>query len=227
MYLSVSGIVSLFFTILGGEAYFQVEETAGYHNGVSFAAREYWMQRAIDEMVKASGPCPMNAYGTVIVNHTSTNPDGDLVCVGANSVGPRGDPTQHGEINAIQTCASQFLESNIRSDAALEAFQQLSLYTTAESCPMCASAIRWAGFKEYIYGTSIDQLIEYGIGQIDVSSRYIMQQARKVSGPDPYILGPIFTEKTNPYFRWINSDVQCPNGCHRSNNSCIADYKIN
>lgn len=27
---------------------------------------------------------------------------------------------------------------------------------------MCASAIRWAGFKEYIYGTSIDTLVERG-----------------------------------------------------------------
>lgn len=26
----------------------------------------------------------------------------------------------------------------------------------------CASAIRWAGFKEYIFGTSIEYLIEKG-----------------------------------------------------------------
>jgi len=27
---------------------------------------------------------------------------------------------------------------------------------------MCASAIRWAGFKEYIYGTSINTLVQRG-----------------------------------------------------------------
>lgn len=45
---------------------------------------------------------------------------------------------------------------------ALAAFEDLSLYTNAESCPMCASAIRWAGFREYIYGTSIDALTVHG-----------------------------------------------------------------
>jgi len=45
---------------------------------------------------------------------------------------------------------------------ALAALSDLSIYTNAESCPMCASAIRWGGFKDYIYGTSIETLIKAG-----------------------------------------------------------------
>lgn len=35
---------------------------------------------------------------------------------------------------------------------------------------MCASAIRWAGFREYVYGTTIDRLIETGWPQIRIAS---------------------------------------------------------
>ncbi len=35
-----------------------------------------------------------------------------------------------------------------------------SLYTNAEPCTMCLSAIRWAGFKEVIYGTSVRTIAE-------------------------------------------------------------------
>jgi tRNA(Arg) A34 adenosine deaminase TadA len=34
------------------------------------------------------------------------------------------------------------------------------LYTNGEPCPMCASAIRWAGFKEVIYGSGIRTIAE-------------------------------------------------------------------
>lgn len=50
----------------------------------------------------------------------------------------------------------------LNASQALAAFEDLSLYTNAESCPMCASAIRWAGFREYIYGTSINALTVHG-----------------------------------------------------------------
>ena len=38
------------------------------------------------------------------------------------------------------------------------AWGDLSLYADAESCLVCAAAIRWAGFKEYVYGTTIEHI---------------------------------------------------------------------
>jgi tRNA(Arg) A34 adenosine deaminase TadA len=38
----------------------------------------------------------------------------------------------------------------------------LTLLTNAESCAMCASAIRWAGFREVVYIISIDTLVKKG-----------------------------------------------------------------
>ncbi|CAK5263307.1 unnamed protein product [Mycena citricolor] len=39
----------------------------------------------------------------------------------------------------------------------------------------CAAAIRWSGFREYIYGTSIETLIRQGWGQIRISSAEIFR----------------------------------------------------
>ncbi|THY14236.1 hypothetical protein D6D02_04383 [Aureobasidium pullulans] len=93
-------------------------------------------------------------FGTVIVNHTAVTPDGlgKLVCIGINEDSKTGNPTLHDPTGRYNFTVSQ----------AQSAFSSLSLYTNAESCPMCASAIRWAGFKEYIYGTSIDTLVQRG-----------------------------------------------------------------
>lgn len=105
---------------------------------------------------------------------------------------------------------------------ALKAFAQLSLYTNAESCPMCASAIRWAGFREYVYGTSIDTLVEKGWGQIRISSLEVFRQSFDL----PYqsrLMGEVLTNETDPYFLWqFDPEYPCPKGCARVNQSCSA-----
>ena len=55
----------------------------------------------------------------------------------------------HGEISAINACTEVFQKKNMSATQIFAAWGELSIYTNAESCPMCASAIRWAGFKEY------------------------------------------------------------------------------
>jgi hypothetical protein len=48
------------------------------------------------------------------------------------------------------------------------AWGDLSLYTNAESCPMRASAVRRAGFKQYVYGTTIEHNYNAGSGRADL-----------------------------------------------------------
>ena len=43
-----------------------------------------------------------------------------------------------------------------------------TLYTSSESCPMCASAEIWAGVSRVVYGASIQQLISIGQPQIEI-----------------------------------------------------------
>lgn len=66
----------------------------------------------------------------------------------------------HGEISAIRHCTDVLTSQGLSPQEILRAWKDFSLYTNGEPCPMCASAIRWAGFKEVIYGTSIRTIAE-------------------------------------------------------------------
>lgn len=70
------------------------------------------------------------------------------------------DPTMHGEITAIRHCTDVLRDRGLSVQEILAAWKDFSLYTNGEPCPMCASAIRWAGFKEVIYGSSIRTIAE-------------------------------------------------------------------
>lgn len=108
----------------------------------------------------------------------------------------------------------------LTASQAQKAFSSLSLYTNAESCPMCASAIRWAGFKEYIYGTSIDTLIKRGWGQIRIGSMEVFEQSFDLANPTR-LIGEVLTNETDPYFFWqYDPDYPCPKGCERQEGSC-------
>ncbi len=131
-----------------------------------------------------------------------------------------------GEIAAIQNCTSILTDPkgpyNLTAAESLLAFSQLSLYTNAESCPMCASAIRWAGFKEYIYGTSIDRLVGEGWAQIRISSMEVFRQSFDLASTTR-LMGEVLTNETDPYFLWqYDPDYRCPSGCARRNGRCKA-----
>jgi len=127
---------------------------------------------------------------------------------------------------AIANCSAVLTDADgpykLSPAEALLAFADLSLYTNAESCPMCASAIRWAGFKEYIYGTSIDTLIEKGWGQIRISWAEVFQQRFDLPYPSR-LMGEVLTNETDPYFLWqYDPGYPCPKGCERVEGSCTA-----
>ncbi|KAK4499637.1 hypothetical protein PRZ48_010155 [Zasmidium cellare] len=203
-----------------------IQEPSLAINGIPFDTRAYWMRRANQALSDLVSPCPFGAFGTVIVNHTDGSGLGELVCIGANNISATGNPTLHGEMAAIHNCTAILTDPtgpyNLTASEAQDAFASLSLYTNAESCPMCASAIRWAGFKEYIYGTSIETLIEKGWGQIRVASIEIFERSFDLSSPSR-LIGEVLTNETDPYFLWqYDPSYPCPSGCQRVKGSCSA-----
>ncbi|KAJ7472145.1 cytidine deaminase-like protein [Mycena latifolia] len=169
------------------------------HKLGAFSTRAFWMRRANAALAELGSPCPFSAFSSVIVNHTAPGL-GELVCIGVNTNRQTGDPTLHAEIAAIHNCSAILTDPSgpykLSPVRALDAFAQLSLYTNVESCPMCASAIRWAGFREYIYGTSIETLIQQGWRQIRIPSLEIFKQSFEL--PDPArLIGEILTNETD------------------------------
>ncbi|MHC4472239.1 MAG: nucleoside deaminase [Planctomycetota bacterium] len=74
-------------------------------------------------------------------------------------------PTRHGEMVAIDALA------RLRDGA-----ERTVLYTTAEPCPMCMSAILWAGIGTVVYGTSIPSLVRMGWHQISIRAEEVVRR---------------------------------------------------
>lgn len=128
---------------------------------------------------------------------------------------------------AISNCSAILTDPSgpydLTAAEAEAAFADLSLYTNAESCPMCASAVRWAGFREYIYGTSIDTLIRKGWGQIRISSAEVFRESFDLPRPSR-LIAEVLTNETDPYFLWqFDPEHPCPRGCQRAEGGgCVA-----
>ncbi|QUC20713.1 uncharacterized protein UV8b_04954 [Ustilaginoidea virens] len=195
------------------------------HDAVPLATtRNYWMRRAnraLDQVRHT--PCPFNAFGSVIVNHSAPGL-GHLICMGANDIAS-GDPTLHGEIAAINNCSALLTDPRgpykLTGAEAQRAWADLTLYTNAEPCPMCASAIRWAGFKELVYGTSTKTLARLGWSSITLSAEELFSYARGLR-PQTALLGGVLDGETDRYFAWqFDGAAACPRGCARVDKTCV------
>lgn len=80
-------------------------------------------------------------FGAVIVR------DGEVIATGANRVVPNTDPTAHAEVMAIRNACEK-----------LGTFQLsgCTVYSSCEPCPMCLSALYWAGVSRICYGNTKD-----------------------------------------------------------------------
>lgn len=87
---------------------------------------------AIENIDNNGGP-----FGAVIVK------DGNIVGVGTNRVTANNDPTAHAEVMAIRAACKQLGTFNLEG---------CTIYSSCEPCPMCLSAIYWAGITELYYG---------------------------------------------------------------------------
>ena len=73
----------------------------------------------------------------------------------------------HAEIVALQNYAGT---ENPQWD-------NITLYSTAEPCPMCQSAILWCGISETVFGTSIESLMRIGYRQIGIPATEVVQRS--------------------------------------------------
>lgn len=89
-----------------------------------------------DNVQNGGGP-----FGAVIAK------DGEVVATGVNRVTANNDPTAHAEVSAIrEACRKQ---KSFKLDGCV-------VYSSCEPCPMCLSALYWAGISKIYYANTKD-----------------------------------------------------------------------
>lgn len=195
-----------------------------YKDPLPLSTRHHWMRLANTAVLHAHTHCPFMAFGTAIVNHTLSFLDpahpGDLICTGLNHNNHTANPILDGEIAAIENCSAILTDPagrfKLSVHEAIEAYADLTIYTNGEPCPMCASAIVWTGFREMVFGSSIDTLVGMGWPQIRVGSREIFERSWDLRRRRTAWVGSVLSNETDRVFEWqFQEGVECPAGCAR------------
>ena len=89
---------------------------------------------AKENIANGGGP-----FGAVIVLGS------EIIAEAGNTVVPTNDPTAHAEVNAIRQACRKLKTFELTNAV---------IYASCEPCPMCLSAIYWAGIKKIYYAAS-------------------------------------------------------------------------
>jgi tRNA(adenine34) deaminase len=120
-------------------------------------ADDDFMRRAIDIARRH----PEGPYGAVIVDTRSNS----VVAEGHNEAG---NPVLHDIVSALIACPPEALEGG-----------RLTVYCTAEPCPMCASAIVWSGISRLVFGTSAATLRSVGNRGVDIDAAEVIARSSR------------------------------------------------
>ena len=140
-------------------------------------------KRFMREAIARATKVPQRPFGAVIVLAEKA----EIVAEGFNRW--EINPTYHGELDAINRCA----QWNRQVD-----WSGLVLYTTAEPCSMCQSAVLWAGIGMVVFGSSIPFLASQGWRQPDIRAEEVI---RRTPFGHCTLLGGIMEEECNALFR--------------------------
>jgi tRNA(adenine34) deaminase len=145
---------------------------------ISMAQHEKAMRAAIEEAHRN----PVYPFGAVIMQAET----GEILARGVND--SAANPMLHGEI----ACMNDYMRL-----VGNRGWPSLVLYTTAEPCSMCMSALIWAGIGGTVFGSSIDILRRAGIDQISLRAQSVIDAAPFYKGT---LLGGVLSAETDRLF---------------------------
>ncbi len=85
-----------------------------------------------------------------------------------DTAGTEGDPSLHGEVNAIRAAVRATGDANLCGAV---------LFSTCEPCPMCASLAVWANVSAIVYGASIAETAALGRTRIHLPAREVVERS--------------------------------------------------
>lgn len=106
-----------------------------------------YMDEALKEAYEGINKNHGGPFGSVIVKN------GKIIGRGHNCVLLKGDPTCHGEMEAIRDACKNLGTHDLSGSI---------LYTTAEPCPMCFGGILWANIEKIYFGCNIKDTSKIG-----------------------------------------------------------------
>lgn len=121
---------------------------------------EDFMQKAI-EMGRKN---PRHPFGAIVVDRSKNV----VMAEGVNQSNI--NPLLHGEIVAINNTVERLGDVG---------WSALTLFTTAEPCPMCMSAILWCGLDSVVFGTTIPTLTDLGWNQMNIRAVEVVQRSHR------------------------------------------------
>jgi tRNA(Arg) A34 adenosine deaminase TadA len=121
----------------------------GKCNGYEGEAMDKFMERAVELAVEnvQNGGQP---FGAVLVKN------GHLVAEGVNELHKRFDVSAHAEMLAIR---------RVQKKMHTTVLEDYTMYASGEPCPMCLTAMGFAGIDQVYYSNSVDDTVAAGLGK--------------------------------------------------------------
>ena len=116
---------------------------------------------ALSEKSVAEGGGP---FGAVVVRR------GEVVATGTNSVTLLNDPTAHAEVSAIRAACAAVKDFKL---------EECEIYSSCEPCPMCLSAIYWAGIRKIYFANTREDAKRIGFDDSFIYAQIPLAPSRR------------------------------------------------
>ncbi len=122
---------------------------------------EAMMEAALEEarLSRAEGN---KGYGAVVAVGN------EVLARAHDTAGTEGDPSLHGEVNAIRAAVRATGDPNLCGAV---------LFSTCEPCPMCTSLAVWANVSAIVYGASIAETAALGRTRIHLTAQEVVERS--------------------------------------------------
>jgi tRNA(Arg) A34 adenosine deaminase TadA len=153
--------------------------TAAKASAADRARHEKYMQLAIAQAKRNPG----RPFGSVIVDDRT----GEVVGEGVVNMGA--NPMYHSEVVAM----NDYIAKHGNKD-----WEHLTMYGTGEACPMCMSAMIWAGLPSVVYGSQMSFVRNY-VNLIYVRAKDVIGAAHPLY-KNKLLLGGVLSSQTDQMF---------------------------
>jgi len=167
------------FAALGCRAQAQTQTRPTGVDAAELARHEKFMRLAIAQANRNPG----RPFGSVLVDERS----GEVVGQGVADLAA--SPMLHSEVMAMNDYLGRHGNKG---------WENLTMYGTGEACPMCASAMVWAGIPRMVYGSDTPFVRQY-IADINIRAQAVAD-AGKAIYTSKLLLGGVLASETDKLF---------------------------